>query len=94
MFMSCIDELYIEDYLCMFLKKFIPISSLCSAGRHRDSSLAAATAAATALAFSTPAVIEHIDFVHGFHLLSYRCLSIDLVKKIGGSARLLSNLIG
>jgi hypothetical protein len=34
-----------------------------------------------------------MQLVHGFHLLSYRRLSINLVKKIGVSARLLSNLI-
>jgi hypothetical protein len=61
---------------------------------NRDLSLAAATAAATAFAFFTTAVVYYVQFIHGFHLLSYRYLSIDLVKKIGGSARLLSNLIG
>jgi len=67
-------------------KNFLPISSLCSArskiprqrGRHRGLSLAAATAAATtAFAFSTSAVAEYIQFIHGIHLLSYRRLSMQ-----------------
>jgi hypothetical protein len=66
--------------------------------RHRGLALAAATAAATTLTFSTTAIIHHIQFVHGFHLLSYRRLSIDMVKKIGVQPTpqgcLLSNLIG
>jgi hypothetical protein len=66
-----------------FRKKLLPISSLCDVWRHRGLALAAATAAATALAFSKTAVILSISFVHGFHLLSYRRLSIDLGKKIG-----------
>lgn len=52
---------------------------------NRDLHLAAATAATTtAFAFFTTAVVEHIQFVHDFHLLSYRRLSIDLGKKRGG----------
>jgi hypothetical protein len=50
---------------------------------HRGLALAAATAAATTLAFSTTAVIQNVLFIHGIHLLSYRRLSIDLGKKIG-----------
>ena len=50
----------------------------------------AATRAAT-VTIVTPAVAENGQFVHGFYLLSYRRLSINLVKKSGGSARLLSN---
>ena len=51
--------------------------------RHRGLALAAATAAATTtLALFATAIADYIQF-HGFHLLSYRCLSIDLVKKIG-----------
>ena len=46
--------------------------------------LAATTAAATALTFTTAVIADNIQFVHGFHLLSYRRLSIDLVQKIGG----------
>ncbi len=42
-----------------------------STKRHRDLALAAASAAATAaFAFSAAAIIEHEQFVHGFHLLS------------------------
>jgi hypothetical protein len=63
---------------------------------NRDRSLTAATAAtgAATFAFFTTAVAQYDQLVHDFHLLSYRRLSINLVKKIGGSARLLSNLIG
>ena len=50
---------------------------------NRDLSLAAASAATTTLAFSATAVAQDVQFVHSFHLLSYRHLSIDLVKKIG-----------
>jgi hypothetical protein len=66
--------------------------------RHRGLALAAATAAATALTFPTTAVIENEQFLHGFHLLSYRRLSIGMDKKIGvqrtPAGHLLSNLIG
>jgi hypothetical protein len=58
--------------------------------RHRGISLAtttAATSAATFAFFATAVVIDHSQFDHGFHLLSNRCLSIDLVKKIGVQAR-------
>jgi len=62
---------------------------------NRDLSLAATTAAgATFFTFITIAVVQHCQFVHGFHLLSNRRLSMEWGKKIGGSARLLSNLIG
>jgi hypothetical protein len=63
---------------------------------NRDRSLAATAAAAGAatVTFFTTAVVQYDQFVHGFPLLSYRCLSIDLIKKIGGGARPLSNLIG
>ena len=68
--------------------------SLWRPGATEIPSLAAASATTTAFAFSTTAVVQDVPFVHGFHLLSYRSLSINRVKKIGGSARLLSNLIG
>src|SRR5688572_17712176 len=56
---------------------------------NRDWYLATSTAAATtAFAIFTTAVIyNHVQLVHDFHLLSYRSLSIDLVKKIGEQAR-------
>jgi len=59
-------------------------------------SLAATTATARAVFVTivTTAIAEKGQFTHGFYLLSYRYLSIGLFKKIGGSARLLSNLIG
>jgi hypothetical protein len=94
---------YIEDCLCIFVKKFLTNkfalqrpAGRSSTRRRRDLSLAAATTAAAAIASAifTTAVVQHIQFVHSFHLLSYRRLSIDLTKKIGGSARLLSNLTG
>jgi hypothetical protein len=53
-----------------------------------------ATTRAATVAIITPAVAENVEFVHGIYLLSYRRLSINFVKKIGGSARLLSNFIG
>ena len=57
---------------------------------NRDRSLAAATATAltAAVAFSTTAVVQDMQFIHGFHLLSYRYVSIKRVKKIGGSVPL------
>jgi hypothetical protein len=61
---------------------------------NRGRSLAAASAAATTLVFLATAAAQEIQLAHGIHLLSYRRLSIELNKKIGGSARLLSNLIG
>jgi hypothetical protein len=64
------------------------------ANRDRTLAAAATTARAVVAAFFTTAVVQNDQFIHGFHLLSNRRLSIDLVKKIGGSARLLSNLIG
>jgi len=57
-------------------------------------SLAATSATTTAFAFPTTAIAHNLQLVHDFHLLSYRSLSISQIKKIGGSARLLSNLIG
>jgi hypothetical protein len=51
---------------------------------NRDLALAATTATATTtLAVFTTTVVQYDQFVHGIHLLSYRRLSIDLVKKIG-----------
>lgn len=41
----------------------------------------AATATARATALFTIAVVEYDQFVHSFHLLSYRRLSMNLVKK-------------
>jgi hypothetical protein len=65
-------------------KKFLPIISLCGAPRHRDLSLAAATTAtATAFAIFSTTGIDHVQFFHGIHLLSYRRLSINFGKKIG-----------
>ena len=53
--------------------------------RHRGLSLAAATAAtATAFAFFIAAFVDYFQFIHGFHLLSYRRLSMKLGKKRGG----------
>jgi hypothetical protein len=43
---------------------------------------------------TTTAIAHNLQLVHDFHLLSYRSLSISQIKKNGGSARLLSNLIG
>ena len=53
---------------------------------NRDRTLAAATAATTtAFTFFTIAiVVGHIQFIHGFHLLSNRRLSMNLGKKRGG----------
>ena len=67
--------------------------SLLTVWQTENLSLAATTTAARAV---TVAIVtaQHDQFVHGFHLLSYRYLSIDCFKKIGGSARLPSNLIG
>jgi hypothetical protein len=45
---------------------------------------AASTAAAAAFAIIATAIVEHVQLVHGIHLLSYRRLSIGLGKKIGG----------
>jgi hypothetical protein len=45
-------------------------------------SLAATAATTTTFAFSTTAVAQNVQFVHGFHLLSYRSLSINCVKKL------------
>ena len=61
-------------------------SSLWRLGDTEILHLAAATAAAaTAFAFlATAIVVEHDQFVHGIHLLSYRRLSIDMGKKRGG----------
>ena len=47
---------------------------------NRDYYLAAATAAATT-AFTTAVIIYDIQFIHGFHLLSNRCLSMNQDKK-------------
>jgi len=53
---------HIEDCLCVLAKKFLPINPLCDARRHRDLSLAAATTAATAAAFTftTAAVVPDV----------------------------------
>lgn len=59
---------------------------------HRDLYLAAASAAATTL-LATTAIAQDVQVLHDIHLLSNRHLSIELSKKIGGSARLHSNLI-
>ncbi len=69
----------------MVTKKFLTNkSSLFTEMVNRGLSLAAATATATTtFAVFTTTVIQYDQFVHGIHLLSYRCLSIDLVKKIG-----------
>ena len=69
----------------MAIKKFLTNKfSLLTAMVNRDLALAAATAAATtAFTFFTTTVIQYDQFVHGIHLLSYRRLSIDSVKKIG-----------
>ena len=77
--------LCIEDCLYMAIKKFLTNKfSLLTEMVNRDLALAAATAAATtAFTFFTTTVVQYDQFVHGIHLLSYRCLSIDLVKKIG-----------
>jgi hypothetical protein len=85
--------IYIEDRLCIFVKKFLSnkfslwrlVEDPAPAGHHRGISLAAATAAATtAFAFFITAVVEYLYFIHGFHLLSYRRLSMNLGKKRGG----------
>lgn len=54
------------------------------AGRHRGLALTAATTAATALAVFTTAVVENVQILHGFHLLSNRRLSMNLGKKRNG----------
>ena len=54
-----------------------------SQASQRSFSAAATAAAATTLTISTTAVAKHVQFVHDNHLLSYRPLSICLVKKIG-----------
>jgi hypothetical protein len=73
----------------IFTNKF----SLFAYRANRDSSLTATTAAARAATFAIIATqLDHV--IHGFHLLSYRYLSIDRFKKIGGRMRLHSNLIG
>ena len=79
----------------MYVRKKISTDkfSLFTAWRTEILSLAAASATATPTFIAT-AIAHHLRFVHGLHLLSYRSLSISWVKKIGGSARLLSNLIG
>jgi len=69
----------------MAIKKFLTNKfSLLTAMVNRDLALAAATAAATtAFTFFTTTIIQYDQFVHGIHLLSYRRLSIDSIKKIG-----------
>jgi hypothetical protein len=60
--------------------------SLCLPFGKQSISLATATAAARATAFAiftAAVVVEYIQVVHGIHLLSNRCLSINRVKKIG-----------
>jgi hypothetical protein len=44
---------------------------------------AASTAAAAAFAIIATAIVEHVQLVHGIHLLSYRRLSIDSGKIAG-----------
>jgi hypothetical protein len=80
----------------MYIRKKISTNkiSLLTAWRTEILALAAASAATPALAFAATAVANNLQAVHDFHLLSYRSLSINRVKKTGGSARLLSNLIG
>jgi hypothetical protein len=79
----------------MYVRKKISTNkfSLLTAWRTEILSLAAASAATTAVAFAATAVAYDIQVIHDIHLLSYRSLSINWVKKIGGSARPLSNLI-
>jgi nicotinamidase-related amidase len=73
----------------IFTNKF----SLFVKGQTEIPSLATTTAAARAATFAIIATqSDHV--IHGFHLLSYRYLSIDRFKKIGDRMRLRSNLIG
>jgi hypothetical protein len=61
--------------------------ALCLFRTRQSLSLAAtSTATATTFTFFTTAIVaEHVQLVHGFHLLSYRSLSIKLAKKTGCS---------
>jgi hypothetical protein len=63
----------------MYVRKKISTNkfSLLTARRTEIPSLAAATAATTALAFAATAVAQNLQLTHDFHLLSYRRLSID-----------------
>jgi hypothetical protein len=81
-----VEQIYIEDYLCICLKKFITDKSTLFARRQTELFLLAASTAAAATAFTLIAIAAapNITSVHGIHLLSYRCLSIDAVTKIGG----------
>jgi hypothetical protein len=85
MFVDFVDKLYIEDCLCNHVKKFSTNKFSLFAQRQTEivplTAASAATGATTFAVFAT-AIVEHGQFVHGFHLLSNRRLSMELGKKL------------